>query len=147
MNDYQMVEYLQKFGLSSGTTLGHHSGAMDLIADRFVELLNKIDRQQAKIEVLTMDNNQLQSDIVNANCNYEEIKEDCKMLKQALAQKVVSKIKSETLEEFKDKFCKNVLENHYMLTNNKCGGKGYGLFTMDIDTMVKAIISEMVGEK
>ena len=83
------------------------------------------------------------SDIVNANCNCEEIQKDCELLKQALAQKIISEIKSETLKEFKDKFGKNVLENHYMLTNNECGGKGYGLFTMDIDIMVEAIISEM----
>ena len=59
-----------------------------------------INSQQAKIEALTMDNERLQSDIVNANCNYEKIKEDCELLKTALAQKIVSEIKAVAIREF-----------------------------------------------
>ena len=47
-----------------------------------------INRQQAKIEALQMDNRQLQSDIINANCNgdqiallFEEEKKECDRLR------------------------------------------------------------------
>lgn len=60
--------------------------------------------------------------------------------------KMYSEIRAEAIKEFAEKFGEFVLENHYMLTNNKCGGKGYGLFTTDIDTAVKATIRKMVGE-
>ena len=85
MTDYQMVEYLQQYGLSNGTSLGHHSGTMDLIADRFVELLNKNDRQRIEIKRL--------------NKKVEELSE---VLSDSIKIRV-SEIKSEAIKEFAEK--------------------------------------------
>ena len=84
MNDYQIIEYLQQYGLSNGTSLGHHSGTMDLIADRFVELLNKSDRQRIEIKRL--------------NKKVEELSE---VLSDSIKIKV-KEIKSEAIKEFMD---------------------------------------------
>lgn len=62
-----------------------------------------INSQQAKIEALTMDNERLQNDIANTNSNYEQIKNDCELLKTALAQKIVAEIKLEAIKDFQKK--------------------------------------------
>ena len=93
MNDYQMVEYLQQYGLSNGTSLGHHSGTMDLIADRFVELLNKSDRQRIEIKRL--------------NKKVEELSE---VLSDSIKIKV-KEIKSDAIKEFADGLCEGRVSN------------------------------------
>lgn len=55
-----------------------------------MKLVAEINRQQAKIEALKMDNNQLESDIIIANNNYEHIKgiweNDHQKLSQVIAK-------------------------------------------------------------
>ena len=50
MTDNDMIKYLRTKGLGNGACLGHHSGTMDLIADRFIDLLAENNRQNATIE-------------------------------------------------------------------------------------------------
>ena len=41
MTDIEMIQELRKRGTTNGVVLGYHSGVMDIIADRFEELVNK----------------------------------------------------------------------------------------------------------
>ena len=94
--------------------------------------INKLEtesnHQHAKIEALKMDNEQLQSDIVNANGNCDKLQNDCELLKTALAQKIVSEIKSEVIKEF----------GKYLIDKSENGV----ISICDIPTYV----AEMVGE-
>ncbi len=88
MNDYQIVEYLQSCGLSNGTSLGHHSGSMDFIADRFVEVLNQNERRRIEIIIL--------------NKKVEELSE---VLSDSIKIKA-KEIKSEAIKEFVERLKK-----------------------------------------
>ncbi|MBQ3514311.1 MAG: hypothetical protein IJA32_11045 [Lachnospiraceae bacterium] len=41
MTDIEMIQELRKRGTTNGVVLGYHSGTMDIIADRFEELVNR----------------------------------------------------------------------------------------------------------
>lgn len=54
MTDNEMIKCLQTKGCNNGSSLGHHSGKMDLIADRLLELITENNRQKAEIERLQL---------------------------------------------------------------------------------------------
>ena len=74
--------------------------------------LDLINRQKAEIERLQMDNKQLQSDVINANQNWEHIKElwECEKEKVETAKQIAVNVlvkrskttKSEAIKEFAD---------------------------------------------
>lgn len=75
-------------------------------------ILDLINRQKAKIEALQMDNKQLQSDVINANQNWDHIKglwecekEKIESAKQKVicACKMLKTAKSEAIKEFAER--------------------------------------------
>ena len=76
------------------------------------DALDLINRQKAEIERLQMDNKQLQSDVINANQNWDHIKglwecekEKVESAKQKVicACKMLNTVKSEAIKEFAEK--------------------------------------------
>ena len=112
MTDNEIIKALDSVGTATGVILGHHSGQADIIADRFRELIDENNRQKAEIERLQMDNKQLQSDVINANQNWDHIKglwecekEKVESAKQKVicACKMLNTVKSEAIKEFAEK--------------------------------------------
>ena len=52
MTDLELVEECRKRGLQNGASLGHHSGLMDIVADRLEELLKNNNRLQVEVDEL-----------------------------------------------------------------------------------------------
>lgn len=97
-----------------------------------------INRQQTKIEALQTDNKQLQSDVINANQNWEHIKglwerekEKVEIAKQKViyACKMLKAAKSEAIKEFAEK-----LKKRFYLSAGRCVVDVY-----HIDNLVKEI--------
>lgn len=108
MIDDEVIKVLRKCGLGTGSALEHHSGAVDIIADRFIELLQENDRQKAEIERLSdccagMQNERdAYKDIVNEaveEAGYEAIK------------KFTERLKEETKKQ-RAEYCRVMRENH-----------------------------------
>ena len=113
--------------------------------------LDLINRQKAEIERLQMDNKQLQSDVINANQNWDHIKglwecekEKVESAKQKVicACKMLKTAKSEAYKECLAKV-KNYIKTH-------CNP--YGKPDFDYDTSIKILnfidnlVKEMAGE-
>ena len=109
--------------------------------------LDFINRQKAKIEALQMDNKQLQSDVINANQNWDHIKglwecekEKVESAKQKVicACKMLKTAKSEAIKECLAKV-KNYIKTH-------CNP--YGKPDFDYDTSIKILnfIDDIVEE-
>ena len=80
--------------------------------DLMSDAIDLINRQKAEIERLQMDNKQLQSDVINANQNWDHIKglwecekEKVESAKQKVicACKMLNTVKSEAIKEFAEK--------------------------------------------
>ena len=118
-------------------------------------LLDLLNRQQAKIEALQMDNEQLQSDVINANMNlehmtaeFEELEAEYeKVYEQAEADILgnlpqggaschwcIDKHKKYAIKEFAER-----LKYKYSIFCRYCGG----FIKLEINNLVK----EMVGEE
>ena len=110
----------------------------------FESTLDLINRQQTKIEALQMDNKQLQSDIINANQNWDHIKgllecekEKVESAKQKVvcACKMLKTAKSEARKEFAERLKEKLLG---MGTNTTYGKFKYGVVkSYEIDNLVK----------
>lgn len=124
MNDYQMVEYLQKFGLSNGTTLGHHSGAMDLIADRQQAEIERLEKHELS-EALNYIN-QLETENKRLNKKVEELSE---VLSDSIKIKA-TEIKSEAIKEFAERFKTEITDRYEDIAYKD-------LFFSIIDNLVK----------
>lgn len=98
MTDNEMIKYLRTKGLSNGASLGSHSGTMDLIADRFIELLAENNRQQAEIERLE------QSHIVFDVEPSRELIEKIKNSKVVTVTFDEEQIRAEAVKEFAESF-------------------------------------------
>lgn len=103
MTDNEMIKYLRTKGLGNGASLGSHSGKIDLIADRLLELLAENNRQQAEIERLTEENK-----IIDLNRKMALLE------KEPLYHKLKT-AKSEAIREFVDEIQKeiNILLKEY----------------------------------
>ena len=106
--------------------------------DLMCEISNLINRQKEKIEALQMDNKQLQSDVINANQNWDHIKglwecekEKVESAKQKVicACKMLKTAKSEAYKECLAKV-KNYIKTH-------CNP--YGKPDFDYDTSIKIL--------
>ena len=97
------------------------------------DALAYIQELESAIKTLQMENNQLQDDIVNANGNYEQLKDDYELLKNALAQKIILEIKSEAIKEFAERL-KELKKNSTMDRR---------IYTAE---MIDSLVKEMVGE-
>jgi hypothetical protein len=84
-----------------------------------------VNRQKAKIEALQMDNEQLQSDIVNANMNLEHIQYEYELLKQEK-----SVVIAEAIKEFADRLIK------------KCDAPHWCVWMSEIEDLVKEMTEE-----
>ena len=51
LTDNEIVKECRKKGLQNGSTLGFHSGFMDIIADRFEELIAEINRLKNELHL------------------------------------------------------------------------------------------------
>ena len=123
------------------------------------EALSLINRQQAKIKALQMDNQQLQSDIVNANMNADHAQADIERLEDLLKRhkrhtdrirlitaETAKKIKAEAIKEFAERLhchCEAVINQEW---NKKVSpvswADAYEEFEEEIDNLLK----EMVGD-
>lgn len=122
-----------------------------------LDYINRLEaensRLQAQIEALQMDNNQLQSDIICANQNYEHMKELWNAEKER-RKRVTDNLKAvlteradhtEAINEFAERFLKKVHDNHYLLSDRN-NSKGYGMFTVGIEQAVNETKKEMAGD-
>ena len=105
------------------------------------DVLALIYRQRAKIEALQMDNEQLQSDIINVNMNLEHQQEDIKDMKienQSLRSAANSykihynKAKAEAIREFAERL--------------KERNEDFCVDKSDMAFVVDSIVKEMVGD-
>ena len=115
--------------------------------------LDLINRQKAEIEALQMDNKQLQSDVINANQNWDHIKvlwecekEKVESAKQKVicACKMLTTAKSEEIKEFADRLKEGIQENHYYTSTEDMGNRKRYVhitnikdFSQYIDNLVK----------
>lgn len=124
-------------------------------------VFNLINRQQAKIEALQMDNEQLQIDIINANINLEHQQKEIEQLKtnntllrqdinadtaeiRALRRKF-DIAKFEAVREFAEKLKSLINQHHYILASIH-NSKDFGMFTVGIEQAVDSVVKEMVGD-
>ena len=128
MTDYGMIKYLRTKGLGNGASSGSHSGTMDLIADRFIELLAENNRQQAEIERLKL--------ITTKNPYCVRIgTADIFIASHEEYEKLLAKIQSEAVKEFAERLKESKRQYEGTLAGRT--------FTMtELDNLVK----EMVGE-
>ena len=151
--DYQRLKLLNApmdcFEESHGDTITNLTNALDLIN----RLEAENGRLQKQIEALQMENNQLQSDIIIANNNYEHIKELWNAEKER-RKRVLDHLKavlaeradhSEAVNEFAERFLKKVHDNHYLLSDRN-NSKDYGMFTVGIEQAVNETKEEMAGK-
>ena len=119
----------------------------------FQNVLALINRQKAEIEALQMDNKQLQSDVINANQNWDHIKvlwecekEKVESAKQKVicACKMLTTAKSEEIKEFADRLKEGIQENHYYTSTEDMGNRKRYVhitnikdFSQYIDNLVK----------
>ena len=84
------------------------------------EVFSLINRQKVEIERLQMDNKQLQSDVINANQNWDHIKGlwecekekvDSAKQKVICACKMLKTAKSEAIKEFAERLCDGRVSN------------------------------------
>lgn len=104
--------------------------------------LDFINRQQAKIEALQMDNAQLQSDVINANMNCEHTQADNERLKRLLTEeqtKYTNSAKRFYKEGVKD-FAEKVKEEVEMISYETCSNY------QDTIDAIDETYKEMVGE-
>ena len=89
----------------------------DILIENALDLIN---RQKAEIERLQMDNKQLQSDVINANQNWDHIKGlwecekekvDSAKQKVICACKMLKTAKSEAIKEFAERLCDGRVSN------------------------------------
>lgn len=52
--DIDMIQKLRKMGLSNGSSLGHHDGFMDAVADRLEELIEQNKKLKETYKIFTI---------------------------------------------------------------------------------------------
>ena len=106
------------------------------------DALSVINRQKAKIEALQMDNEQLQSDIVNANMNAEHALAEIERLQFECGRlerhtKMHDEIITDAIKEFAERLKEKLVEESY----DDCQ-----FFKVVGESEIDSLVKEMVGE-
>lgn len=86
MTDSEIIKECRRKGLQNGSVLGFHSGFMDIVADRFEELMSENERLKAVNDSFT-DIGKLYSEL-----KAEAYKEFAEMFKKKLSQKYTTSL-------------------------------------------------------
>ena len=143
MTDNEIIKFIEH-AINSAKS---EDGFKEIYWKKLDYILDLINRQKAKIEALQMDNKQLQSDVINANQNWDHIKGlwECEKEKvESAKQKVIcacKMLKTAKSEAYKE--CLAKVKN-YIKTN--CNP--YGKPDFDYDTSIKILnfIDDIVEE-
>ena len=100
-------------------------------------VFNLINRQQAKIDALQMDNEQLQSDIINSNMNLEHQQAEIESLQKYNAE-LAYKHYNHGIKEFAQKLKENIAKSIDNYWNNNANGYYLAEDVLDeIDILIK----------